>query len=234
MENISRRTALKYLLGSLALPVFGYAQEEIQEGKPRNFKKIILINRDSNPQALYAFEGENSCFEKRFGKFIVSMGMNKYGSTPLGYYHVRKKQECAVNEKHGWVMPHVQWYSPADCPEGINGIHEGEKGTKYGIPQSHGCTRMKKKDAEILFDWSRIGTPIVIIGRKDKNDNDRELFSVADYESFRKLIEFSDGKVDLEKLVSLKPFEEKILDACRNYKKIVLGNDFAEAVGRLW
>ena len=131
-------------------------------------------------------------------------------------------------------MHNAIWYSPENFPDGINGIHEGESGTKYGIPQSHGCTRVpgkhfsKKDTMQKLYQWCDVETPIVIIGDKNKNLRDSDLFDVKDYTSFRTVLDLiKEGKF----LKGLEIFEERMLEACKKYYTIPkLGEEFRKAV----
>ena len=124
-------------------------------------------------------------------------------------------------------MPWALWY----FEQGVlppNGIHQGEEGTPYGQPASHGCTRVPDKFAEGLYNWAEIGTPVIIIDDQVtaniyKNDFDR-----SHYNTYMQILQqlnnpyFENNK--LETLQNLNPYFNSILDACEQWKQPQLPN----------
>jgi len=97
------------------------------------------------------------------GELVASypMSSGKEGfRTPTGNYGVTKKDEDHVSSKYpepdgGWPMPWalrfkgtLYWMHGGDLP---------------GYPASHGCVRLFPRDAEALFSWAEIGTPVRVV-----------------------------------------------------------------------
>jgi len=53
----------------------------------------------------------------------------------------------------------TQYFSPDD-----KALHENywKPTDQFGIPCSHGCAGLLAADAQFLWDWAGVGTPIVI------------------------------------------------------------------------
>jgi lipoprotein-anchoring transpeptidase ErfK/SrfK len=104
--------------------------------------------------------------------------------TPSGSYHVMEKIEEKYSNKYGWVedaagnvvngdatpstrLKEGEKYFPAPMPYwqritayGI-GMHIGNI-PKPGEPASHGCIRMPKEFAPLLYQITKVGTPVKI------------------------------------------------------------------------
>lgn len=100
----------------------------------------------------------------RMGKMIVSSGAaGMY--TPTGYYNIENKNLKAWSS-YGLWMPY--WmafagngrYGIHELPIWPNGYREGED--HLGTPVSHGCVRLGTDNAEFLYNWADIGTPVFI------------------------------------------------------------------------
>ncbi|OPZ18481.1 MAG: hypothetical protein BWZ10_01036 [candidate division BRC1 bacterium ADurb.BinA364] len=213
----------------------------------RPMLKMILVDRDGYPQQAICLEGDRWF---PFGRLAlsseVSTGKPKYGGTPLGYYHVRNKESFARNALQEWDMPFAHWYTPTTYPEGVNGLHEGFEGTNYGIPQSHGCTRMQPWFARALFQWSELKSPVIYMGNSYITAYDRGRFDTADYETFRALVRdvvlyhqalhsglerptyFSRDETLL--IERMQPFFQSILQSCEEFRRFSQGAALAEIV----
>jgi len=228
--------------GPTATRTFGPYSNPIQ--------KMIIMDRDANPQRGLLIEGDAwFLFGRLAASSEVSTGLLKNGGTPLGYYHVRKKEPFAVNAKEEWDMPLAQWYTPESYPEGVNGLHEGFEGTIYGIRQSHGCTRMPSWFAKELWAWSDIETPVIFIGNEFQTSYDRGRFNPEDYRFFQALIRdtflyhqsllagqeaptcFSQEQAEL--VSRMKPFQDDLLEACAQYRRFSKGEAFGQIVEQL-
>ena len=98
----------------------------------------------------------------RLGTFKVSSGKND--STPRGHFKIADKSLKAWSH-YGLWMP--LWMGLNDGKVGIhqlpywpNGYVEGE--AHLGRPVSHGCIRLGKAEAKILYDWTPVGTGVFI------------------------------------------------------------------------
>ncbi|HEY9746356.1 MAG TPA: L,D-transpeptidase [Oculatellaceae cyanobacterium] len=105
--------------------------------------------------------------------FPVGVGRPGY-MTPLGQYKITHK----VLEP-GWEHPYVgrgkirippgegnplgtRWMGFHYYKNGEYGIHGTDRPSSVGQFSSHGCVRMKIKDAETLFDMVEVGTPVEV------------------------------------------------------------------------
>jgi len=117
------------------------------------------IEVDLSSQTLYQFEGETMV-----GKHSVSTG--KWSTpTPIGTYTINNKDPRAYSSTYDLYMPY--WmafigskYGIHELPEWANGSKEGAN--HIGTPVSHGCIRLGVGDAGEVYDWTEIGTTVVI------------------------------------------------------------------------
>ncbi len=108
-----------------------------------------------------------SIFEngKLTDSFMVSTGKRGM-ETPKGSYQIRNKAPRVWSKDYGLYMPF--WMAVA--ADGKFGIHElpewpggyKEGANHLGIPVSHGCIRLGVGPAKFIYDWTPIGTPVVI------------------------------------------------------------------------
>ncbi|MCK5415976.1 L,D-transpeptidase [Candidatus Parcubacteria bacterium] len=100
----------------------------------------------------------------RMGKMIISSGRARM-YTPIGHFKIENKNPKAWSS-YGLWMPHWMGftrngtYGIHELPIWPNGYREGED--SLGKPVSHGCIRLGVNDAEKLYNWANIGTPIFI------------------------------------------------------------------------
>lgn len=120
--------------------------------------KYIDINLAS--QVMTIFEDG-----KAVESFLVSSG--KPGmDTPKGSYQIRNKAPRPWSKAYSLFMPH--WM--AIVPDGKFGIHElpewpggyKEGAAHLGRPVSHGCVRLGVGAAKRVYEWTDIGTNVVI------------------------------------------------------------------------
>ena len=119
--------------------------------------KFIEINLSE--QNLYRFEGTNliATHSVSTGKWSMP--------TPEGEYAINNKELRAYSQKYELYMPY--WmsfigsgYGIHELPEWADGAKEGE--SHLGTPVSHGCVRLGRGDAQAVYDWAEIGTPVFI------------------------------------------------------------------------
>jgi len=84
--------------------------------------------------------------------------------TPVGTFAIQNKNSRAWSAKYGLWMPFWQGfngpYGLHELPEWPNGYKEGQD--HLGRPVSHGCVRLGITDAETVYNWTSIGTPVYI------------------------------------------------------------------------
>jgi len=107
-----------------------------------------------------------SMFENgvRLGTYKVSSGKRGM-ATPTGTFKVLSKSGRAYSKKYNLYMPY--WMQFTGAGHGIHELPEWKSGYKeganhLGIPVSHGCVRLGIGPAKAVYDWSGVGTPIVI------------------------------------------------------------------------
>jgi lipoprotein-anchoring transpeptidase ErfK/SrfK len=120
--------------------------------------KYIDINLSS--QVLSVFENGTL-----IDSFMISTGKRGM-ETPKGSYQIRNKAARVWSKAYGLYMP--LWMAVAS--DGKFGIHElpewpggyKEGANHLGIPVSHGCIRLGVGPAKFVYDWTTVGTPVVI------------------------------------------------------------------------
>lgn len=107
-----------------------------------------------------------SIFEdgKSLGTYRVSTGKRGM-ATPTGTFKVMSKAGRAYSKKYKLYMPYWMQFTGAghgihELPEWPNGYKEGAN--HLGTPVSHGCVRLGVGPAKTVYNWSDIGTPVVI------------------------------------------------------------------------
>lgn len=118
---------------------------------------------DVSEQRMYVYEGD----ELRW-KWVVSTG-EPGRDTAIGQFAVQSKIEMAYASTWNLDMPHwlgIYWSGPLE-----NGIHalpiKRDTGYKLwdgflGQRVSYGCVILSEENAETLYDWAEIGTPVTI------------------------------------------------------------------------
>lgn len=137
--------------------------EEIKNGydpkdpNPKKLEKKIEV--DLSDQQLSYFLGKT-----KLGTFIVSTGA-PVSPTPLGEFAIQNKNSEAKSKVGNLLMPywmafHKNLYAIHDLPVWGNGIKETTE--HLGKPVSHGCIRLDTENAKLLYDWTLIGTKVII------------------------------------------------------------------------
>jgi lipoprotein-anchoring transpeptidase ErfK/SrfK len=121
--------------------------------------KQILI--DISEQHLYAYDGDQQVFS-----FIASTGMQN--STRIGNFNVLNKIPNAYGATWNIWMPNwlgIYWSS--GLQNGIHALPILPNGATLwagflGTPVSYGCIVLDTYDAQALYNWADIGTPVEI------------------------------------------------------------------------
>jgi lipoprotein-anchoring transpeptidase ErfK/SrfK len=97
-------------------------------------------------------------------RFVISTGREGY-ETPLGHYKILEKYKDRWSRKWSVWMPYAmrffEGYFIHQLPH-KDGSSYNIGATKLGTPDSHGCVRVDVGDAEQLFKWAKVGTPVWI------------------------------------------------------------------------
>ncbi|RIL09986.1 hypothetical protein DCC79_09395, partial [bacterium] len=119
------------------------------------------IEIDVSEQRMYVWQGETLVWN-----FVVSTGLPGY-PTRRGTFEVQSRIPNAWSSAWQLWMPHwlgIYWAGGSE-----NGIHalpivNGQRlwGGYLGSPISYGCVVLGTEDAEQLYEWADIGTPVTI------------------------------------------------------------------------
>ena len=118
--------------------------------KADNGKLIIVILSE---QKVYVYQ--NGALLKTF---IVSTGVAQF-PTVTGRYKIYVKYTSATMSGDGYYLPDVPWVMYFYQGYSFHGTYWHHN---FGHPMSHGCVNMYTPDAEWLFDWADVGTPVWI------------------------------------------------------------------------
>ncbi len=138
--------SLIYTGQRLAIPTFSYGRKRIEI--------------DISAQRLIAWQGNSILY-----RFVVSTGL--WDSTRCGHFQILDKIPMAYSRSWNLWMPFwmgIYWVEGSE-----NGIHalpiiNGKRLWRgyLGRPISYGCVVLDTPDAETLYNWADIGTPVVI------------------------------------------------------------------------
>lgn len=111
------------------------------------------IDIDLSEQMLYAYDGDTLV-----NSFVVSTGVAAH-PTVTGTYYIYVKYLYTDMTGPGYYLPDVPYTMYFYSGYGIHGTYWHNN---FGHPMSHGCVNMRTSDAAWMFDFSEIGTPVVI------------------------------------------------------------------------
>lgn len=130
---------------------FSVPAPQFLSGHPEIKKQIIV---SLSEQRLYAYEDGYLA-----ATYLVSTG-NRVYPTRTGDYAVMSKTPVKTYRGPGYVLPNTHW-NTLFSKSGYF-FHEAYWHNNFGQVMSHGCVNMRKDDAKFIYDWSEIGTPIII------------------------------------------------------------------------
>jgi lipoprotein-anchoring transpeptidase ErfK/SrfK len=150
-----------------ALPTDSAAPEQATPQPPPNVSpagpdsggKWILV--DISQQHLWAYQGETLIYS-----FVASTGMNN--ATRAGHFAVQSKIPNAYGSTWNIWMPNwLGIYYAGSMENGIHALPILPNGATLwagflGTPISYGCVVLGSYEAQLLFDWAEIGTPVTI------------------------------------------------------------------------
>lgn len=111
------------------------------------------IDINLSGQRLTAYQGQTAVFST-----LISSGVAGR-RTPTGRFAVRTKLSSQRMVGPGYNLPGVPWIMYF---AGANAIHGTYWHNNFGRPMSHGCVNLRIADAQWLYNWSSIGTPVVV------------------------------------------------------------------------
>jgi hypothetical protein len=86
---------------------------------------------------------------------VVHTSTGAFGRTPSGAYHVYRKELLS------WSVPFKVWMPYASYFVGGIAMHEYSYVPSY--PASHGCVRLPQGDAQRVYGFAGIGTPVYVL-----------------------------------------------------------------------
>ncbi|BAZ09210.1 ErfK/YbiS/YcfS/YnhG family protein [Calothrix sp. NIES-4071] len=104
-------------------------------------------------QKLTAWEGNKVIYT-----VPVSTG-KKSTPTLTGVYAVQTKLRKARMRGDDYDIPDVPYTMYYD---GNYGIHGAYWHNNFGTPVSHGCVNLPPKKAQLIYNWAKVGTPVVV------------------------------------------------------------------------
>lgn len=134
----------------------GYADADISTGFTTGVYKKIDINLSE--QRLTLLEGGTPVYT-----CLVSSGKSGY-STPTGNYRIYSMNwVAAMSSAQGAAepydipdVPYVMWFN------GNYSIHGAYWHNDFGNVRSHGCVNISVSDAEFVYGWASVGTPVSV------------------------------------------------------------------------
>lgn len=88
-------------------------------------------------------------------RYPVAIGKGET-PTPVGDWYIKEKAKWGEGFGSRWMQISVPW--------GTYGIHGTNKPWTIGSAVSAGCIRMFNEDADEVYEWVKVGTPVKIIG----------------------------------------------------------------------
>ena len=111
------------------------------------------IEIDLSEQHLFAWSGKNQTFTA-----VISTGKAKTPTYP-GVYRIQRKYPQDRMRGTDYDVPDVPNVLYFDRGYALHGTYWHNN---FGRPMSHGCINLPLSNAEWLFNWAKIGTPVII------------------------------------------------------------------------
>ncbi|MBM2821230.1 MAG: hypothetical protein HW405_990 [Candidatus Berkelbacteria bacterium] len=111
------------------------------------------IDINLSEQTLYAFEGNTIV-----NQFLISSGKRGY-ATPTGEYSVWGKTRSQLMDGPDYYLPNVPWISWFNGEISIHGTYWHDN---FGTPMSHGCINASIPDAEWVYNFIEVGSPVYV------------------------------------------------------------------------
>jgi len=121
--------------------------------------KYILV--DISEQHMYVYEADALIYS-----FVVSTGINN--ATRVGTFQVQSKYPSAYGSTWNiWMPSWLGIYYSGGLENGIHALPILPNGATLwagflGRPISYGCVVLDSYEAQLLYDWAELGTPVEI------------------------------------------------------------------------
>lgn len=140
---------------------YGYDSTTQYDGPPA-YSGSKRIQVDISEQHMYVYDGDTLMYS-----FVVSTGIGN--STRVGTFSVLNKIPNAYGALWNIWMPNwLGIYWSGGLQNGIHALPILPNGATLwagylGTPISYGCVVLDTYDAQVLYDWADIGTPVEIM-----------------------------------------------------------------------
>ncbi|MCE7949375.1 MAG: LysM peptidoglycan-binding domain-containing protein [Chloroflexi bacterium CFX4] len=111
-------------------------------------KLILVVLRE---QRVYAYQNG-----QLLQSYLVSTGLPRT-PTVQGQYKIYLKYRSQTMYGPGYYLPNVPYVMYFYQGYGLHGTYWH---SNFGRPMSHGCVNLRTPDAEWLFNWAEVGTPV--------------------------------------------------------------------------
>jgi lipoprotein-anchoring transpeptidase ErfK/SrfK len=151
--------AMELVQGAVVIPTQGAAQQVSQPAPSYGGSKRILVN--ISEQHMYGYDGDKLVYS-----FVASTGI--HNATRVGQFAVQSKIPNAWGSTWSIWMPYwLGIYYAGGLENGIHALPILPSGATLwegflGRPISYGCVVLGTYDAQQLYDWAEMGTPVEI------------------------------------------------------------------------
>jgi len=142
-------------------PTAEYVAPEPADPSAPSYGGVKYILVDISEQHMYVYEGDTLVYS-----FVASTGMNN--ATRTGLFYVQSKIPNAYGATWNiWMPSWLGIYWSAGLENGIHALPILPNGATLwagylGSPISYGCVVLSSYDAQVLYNWAEIGTPVEI------------------------------------------------------------------------
>lgn len=149
-----------YVSGAYVRVIKNEGDVQLEKGNAATSSKRIIVDRSE--QKLYAYDGE-----ALFMEVPISTGL-LLTPTPRGTFTIFKKTPSRYMQGPLPGLPSDQYYDLPGVPWNLyftqQGavIHGAYWHNSFGHTYSHGCVNLSPEDAERLYYWADVGTPVVV------------------------------------------------------------------------
>src|SRR3989339_684253 len=115
------------------------------------------IEVDLKTQTLVYYFGD-----KKMDEFLISSGIPSL-PTPRGQFEILKKKPIINYSGPGYYLPNTKWNLLFTYKGGLGVfVHGAYWHNNFGHPMSHGCVNVAYSNMEDLYNFSEVGTKVVI------------------------------------------------------------------------
>ncbi len=147
------------IVNDTVVPTYAAPQGELVSAASYGGSKYILV--DISEQHMYVYEGDQLVYS-----FVASTGLNN--ATRVGTFAVQSKIPNAYGSTWNiWMPDWLGIYWSGGLENGIHALPILSNGATLwagflGRPISYGCVVLGTYEAQLLYNWAEIGTPVEI------------------------------------------------------------------------